>query len=215
MFITYMSQVTYSNLTNSAKFVADYGELPCSELQHVRALSAECLCSVFSAAYPQSNWLAKLLILVANKTIISNLLIVIAERKSPNNSQDASYLNSRHFICRSFSAIPRTLCEVSANSSWGVCKLFMRCPWTHREVSVNASRNTVLSHVRIRRLPIWQFHRKTLLVSCTVLWQWCMLHVPCLYTVCTVYCKYSCMHKHTHTCTHTHLCTPLVTLWSC
>ena len=109
-------------------------------LQNVRALSAEHPCSVYrmfvlcprisvlSAAYPQSNWLAKLLILVANKTIISNLLIVIAERKSPNKSQDASYLNSQHFICRFFSAIPRTLCEVSADSSWGVCKLFMRCP---------------------------------------------------------------------------------------
>ena len=106
--------------------------------QNVRALSAErpccvrrtsvlCPCtSVLSAAHPQSEWLAK-------------LPIVVSERRNPNDSQDACRSNSRQFIRRSFSAI-----------------LFMRCPWTLHEVSADASRITGLCcmHVPIPRKQV-------------------------------------------------------------
>ena len=103
--------------------------------KNVSALSTECLCSVHAS--------------VTKKTILPKLLIVVTERKSPNDSQNASRSNSRHLIHRSFSAIPWTLLEVSADSSWGVQTL---C-----KASADASRITVLCHTRIHRLPMQQF----------------------------------------------------------
>ena len=44
--VRYTSQVTYANPTNSEEFVADSGELLCSEPQNICALSKECPCSV-------------------------------------------------------------------------------------------------------------------------------------------------------------------------
>ena len=76
--------------------------------KNVSTLFTECSCSVHASA--------------TKKTILPNLLIVVAERNSPNDSQDACPSNSRHLICRSFSVIPWTLHEVS--------RLFVKRLWT-------------------------------------------------------------------------------------
>ena len=126
------------------------GELPSNETQKVSAMPVKPPCSVSGVsvlcppnvhALPTHQCIIyclstkRLTCQVVNRSRKGPLpksLIVVAERKSPNDSQDASHLNSRHLICRSFSAMPQTLCEVSAG-------FFVRCLRTLHEVSAEAS----------------------------------------------------------------------------
>ena len=80
-------------------------------------------------------------------------LVVVAERKSPNNFQGASHANSQHLICRNFLAIPQTLREMSVDSSWGVRVFFVKCLQTLHEVSADTSWITALCCTWIRGLP--------------------------------------------------------------
>ena len=75
---TYTSQVTYTNPTNSEEFCCGFqwisvqqaAERPCC----VRGMFVLCLrISILSAAYPQSDWLARLPFVVTKKTIVSQV----------------------------------------------------------------------------------------------------------------------------------------------
>ena len=129
--VRYTSQVTYTNPTNFAEFRCEFRWI--GTQQNVCVLSAKHPWSVHGIPC------TVIYIVVAKKTIFFKSLIVVAERKSLNDSQNTSHSNTRHLICRSFLAIPRTLCEVSVDASW----------------------ITMLCCAQIRGLPIWQFRGKS------------------------------------------------------
>ena len=138
----YKSQVTYTNLTfwgfllrTPVSFAAQWAtECPC------------CLCISVSTAYPHSNWLAKLPIIVAKKTIVSQVanrscreeefqrfprcysleFMTLDQQIILSNSADSSWSVCGHFL--DYYALPHTNPRVAYMAIWRKSKSLLSCP---------------------------------------------------------------------------------------